>query len=681
MKENDVKYKKLMSPLVIRGHILKNRLEASNSLPHFLQGPEAYPADTVIAHYENKAKSAAIVTCMGINNGTRGKQLPMFVDFGHFPDFDLYDPSCQNYLLQLADAIHYYQSIACMVLFAGPPSQYPLLKYKKKSTKTKADDVYDTLEEKGLINDGPFMDEFTIEEIPAHLAPEQYTGEMLDKVAESLAEQAFLISKLDFDMVTVHMSYRGSLAPMLFSPLTNHRTDEWGGSYENRKRFPLMVLARIRQRVGEKIIIELQWTADESNIGGYGVNDSVQFLNEAKAYVDIVQIRASEVDPAHPTGFNPLETPFVEQAAYIKKNVPGLLVSTIGGNFYPDTCEKIIAEGKADIIGAARAYISNPEYGRLIQMGHGDDIVPCLRCNKCHGRGVDDPFQSVCSVNPVIGLEQKIARMIMPVKRRKRAAIIGGGPAGMRCAMYLQDRGHIPVIYESEDALGGAIRHADHAKFKWPLRDFKDYLIYQIEKRKIDVQLHTAATPEMIREGKYDVVVAAIGAKPVVLPFVGIDKIRPFFAQEAFVYPDRMGKDVVIIGGGDVGVEVGIYLSQKNHHVTVVEMRERLVADTTVMHYLSVLKAVWEAEENFHSVTSAKVTLVSENEVRYRDANEKEYSLKADNIVLCTGMNACCEQAIRFYGCAPEFYMVGDCEQTSTIQHAMRSAFSVANRI
>ena len=95
------KYPHLLSPLVVRGKVFKNRMCASNSLPHFLQGPEPYPADTVIAHYENKAKSAAVVTCMGINNFSRGKQLPMFLDFGHFPDFDLYDTNCQNYLLQL----------------------------------------------------------------------------------------------------------------------------------------------------------------------------------------------------------------------------------------------------------------------------------------------------------------------------------------------------------------------------------------------------------------------------------------------------------------------------------------------------------------------------------------------------------------------------------------------------
>ena len=125
---SEPKFKHLLEPLKIGNYVLKNRMCVSNSLPHFLQGPETYPADTVMAHYENKAKSAAIVTCMGINNFSRDMIVPMEADFTHFPDFDLYNPACQNYLMQMVDAIHYHNSIACMGIFVGPPSGYPLEK-------------------------------------------------------------------------------------------------------------------------------------------------------------------------------------------------------------------------------------------------------------------------------------------------------------------------------------------------------------------------------------------------------------------------------------------------------------------------------------------------------------------------------------------------------------------------
>ena len=167
---SEPKFKHLLEPLKIGNYVLKNRMCVSNSLPHFLQGPETYPADTVMAHYENKAKSAAIVTCMGINNFTHGKQLPMNLDFGHFPDYDLYDTNSQNYLLQLADSIHFYDSIACMGIFVGPPSAYPLM--VPKGQQGKADPFAQT---KSL--DAPPPAEFDLMKIPAHEDPTYYTEE------------------------------------------------------------------------------------------------------------------------------------------------------------------------------------------------------------------------------------------------------------------------------------------------------------------------------------------------------------------------------------------------------------------------------------------------------------------------------------------------------------------------
>ena len=670
---SEPKFKHLLEPLKIGNYVLKNRMCVSNSLPHFLQGPETYPADTVMAHYENKAKSAAIVTCMGINNFTHGKQLPMNLDFGHFPDYDLYDTNSQNYLLQLADSIHFYDSIACMGIFVGPPSAYPLM--VPKGQQGKADPFSQT---KSL--NAPPPAEFDIMKIPAHEDPTYYTEEQFNLIADSYAEQAGILKMLDFDMISIHMCYRANLPAKMFSPITNHRTDKFGGSLENRMRFPLMVLERVRQKVGKNMLIEIQWSADDLE-GGYTLEESAAFLNEAKKYIDIVQLRANEVDHAHPIGFELEETPFLKFGEYMKKNVPGLVIGVIGGFHYPATCDKAIAEGKADIIYAARAYISNNDYGQLVLEGRDDDIVPCLRCNKCHGRGANEPFVSVCSVNPCIGLEQKVARMQVPTKGGKRVAIIGGGPVAMRCAMYLQDRGHIPVIYEKGPQLGGAIIHADYAEFKWPLRDFKNFLIHQMDKRGIEVHLNTEATPEMIKELNYDVVIAATGANPMVLPIPGADPEKLFFAQETFAHPEKLGENVVVIGGGEVGVEIGIYLSRKGHKASVLEMRDRLAADSTAIHYYSMLEEAWEAEPNFTGITGARVAAIKDGAVEYIDKDGNTQSVPADSVVMSAGMRPNKDLALSFYGCAKEFYMIGDCKKAATIQQGMRSAYATAMRI
>lgn len=673
-------YKNLQSPLKIRNYILKNRLAASNSLPHFLQGPESYPADPVIAHFENKAKGAAIVTCMGINNFSRGKQQPMNLDFGHFPDFDLYDTTSQNYLLHLSDALHYYDSIACMGLFIGPPSAYSLMRQKSADN---PDDYLESFRESSD-DETPFAIpkpfEFELEMIPAHEDCTWYDSETLSKIADSYAEQASILKTLDYDMVSIHGCYRANLTARMFSPITNKRTDEWGGSLENRMRFTLMVLERIRQRVGEDFLIELVWSAEDVE-GGYSIDDSVVFLNRAKKYIDIVQLRAPSADLAHPTSFTLKPEPFLHYSEYIKKRVDGLVIGTIGGYQDLDACDKIIAEGKADLIYSARAWISNPAYGQLALEGRGDDVVPCLRCNKCHGRGEKDPFHSVCSVNPIIGLEHKITRMGMPVKTSKRVAVIGGGPAGMRCALYLKERGHTPVIFEASDSLGGVIRHSDFVDFKWTLKKFKDYLIYQVQKHGIEVRLNTRATPEMLKEEQFDAIVTALGANPVKPPIQGLDGEQVFFAEKALMNETALGRNVVIIGGGEVGVETGIYLARKGHKVTVLEMRDKLAADSTLIHYYTIFKEFWEAEPNFTGIVNALVKSVGNGAVYYTDKDGLEQYVTADSVVVSAGMQSLSDEALLFYGAAPEFQMIGDCKKPGTIQSAMRMAYAAASRI
>jgi 2,4-dienoyl-CoA reductase-like NADH-dependent reductase (Old Yellow Enzyme family)/thioredoxin reductase len=667
------KYPHICEPLKIRNFTLKNRLEASNSLPHFLQGPEPYPAESVIAHYANKARSAGIVTCMGINNFTRGKQLPMDMDFGHFPDFDLYDTNCQNYLLQLADNIHYFDSIACMAIFVGPPSAYPLMKPKGQQGHMSMFEQTESL-------NAPPPAEFDLELIPGHDPVESYDEETLEKIATSYAEQAGILQMLGFDMLSIHMCYRANLPAQFFSPLTNHRTDKFGGSLENRMRFPLMCLERVRQKVGKNFLVEIEWSAEDAP-GGFTIEESAAFLNEAKKYIDIVQLRTAEVDPAHPTSFTLEETPFLWYGEYMKKHVPDLVIGVIGGFHYADTCEKALAEGKADLICAGRAYVSNPNYGDLLLAGRGDDIVPCLRCNKCHGRGEHDPFVSVCSVNPMLGLEHRVHQLVQPPVRSKRVAVIGGGPAGMRCALFLKDRGHTPVVYEAEPVLGGQIVHADYADFKWTLKDYKNWLIYQLDKQGIEVRLNTKATPEMIAAENYDAVVVANGAEMLTLPIPGADKDKLVYALEAFAHPEKLGQKVVVIGGGEVGVETALYIAKNGHHTTVVEMRDRLSADSTAIHYYSMFKEAWEAEPNFHGITGVKVARIGDNYVAYTDKDGVEHSIEADTVVMCAGRVPRDKEALSFYGCAPEYYTIGDCKKPASVQQGNRHAWSVANRI
>lgn len=666
------KYSNLLSPLKVRNFVLKNRLEISNSLPHFLQGPESYPADSVITHYANKAKAgAAIVTCMGINNFSRGTRVPMDVDFTHFPDYDLYEPTSQNYLMQLADAIHYHGAIACMGFFVGPPSGYPVqnpdgsLEILRKSPKP----VFG----EGIDQSDAFMAAFAG-------VVDSVTESDMEHIATSYAEQCKILKFLGYDMVSIHLCYRGQIPTQFLSPLTNKRTDKYGGCLENRARFPLMILQRIREAVGNDFLVEILFSGEDPE-GGYTMDEGIQFLKMCEPYVDIVQFRAPEADPNHPTGFNLEETPFLKYAENAKKNGLNMIIACVGGFHYFESCERAVAEGKLDIVSAARSWISNPDYGKLLQEGRDEDLVPCLRCNKCHGRGANDPFVSVCSVNPIIGIEHMLHKLVSDPGPSKRIAIVGGGPAGMKAAMILCDRGHKVTLFEAGSSLGGALRHAAFVDFKWPLRDFNNYLICQVQKRDIDIRLNTCATPDSIKAEGFDVVITALGGVPIIPPIPGIKGKNVVTGVESMMNPDALGKNVVVIGGGEVGVETAMNLAKKGHEATVIEMRGELAPDTTLIHYRSMFQEAWEALDTFHPILNATCTSITEEGVTYKDQGGAEHFVPANSVVVSAGMKPLTDAALAFYGSADAFHMIGDCKKVSTVQQAMRTAFAVANSI
>ena len=655
-------YPMLLSPLKIRNFTLKNRMESSNSQPHFHQGPEKYPAENTFAHYIRRAKDgAAIVTVSAINDIFGMPELPASFDIAHFPHYDLYDAQCQNYIAQFFDAIHYYDSLVSVGIFSSA-SMYPY--FHEDGTMELVDAGCKEDKSELIMEDGVVTDAITVE--------------TMEKVAASFAQQSLQLKKLGCDMVTIHMCYRGQLLGQFISPRTNLRSDEYGGDMEGRGKFPLMVFKAIRDAVGNDFLIEVEVSGEES--GGNTFEEMISFLKKAEKYIDIIQVRCGEPSPSMPTNFYLEKNPTLYQAERLKKAGLNLVVCTVGGYLDPETSEQVLREGKADMIGMARAFISNPNYGELVYNGLAGDIVPCLRCNKCHGRGPADVMLSTCSVNPEFGIEQWKPMLGESVEEKKNIAVIGGGPAGMRTAMYLHDRGHTVTLYEKEATLGGLIRHADNVDFKWTLKDYKDYLIAQIAKRGITVHLNTPAAPEMLGDG-YDAVIAAVGAEPVRPPVPGADGENVIFAVDALMDCSKVGQNVVVIGGGEVGVETGMYLAKQGKKVTVLEMREKIAADATFMHYLDQFQAAWEAIPTFSAVVNARATNISAEGVSYLDKDGNMHTLPADTVVLSAGMKAKRDEALSFYGCGKRFYMVGDCRKPSTIQVVNRSAYATASVI
>ncbi len=642
------RYPHLTSPLVLGGKVIKNRMYAAPSMPDLGQGTEPYPTAAMIQQYAKKAQNgASIVTISGFSP----HKVPAD-ETERFPHFDLHDFGTQNYLSQLSESVHMFGSLISGMPGCGIPEGY---------------DVVGGIES------------FSVEGDNSQGAQgKEISYEQMDQLADEYAEQAAIFQDCGFDMVFLHCAYRYHLPARFLSSLTNTRTDEFGGDIAHRAKFLFMICDRIKRRCGKNFLIEASVSAFEPE-GGNTLEEMAEFARLAEGHLDIIQVRAGEIDPSHVIGFEPEHTPYLYCAEALKKSGTNVRIAAINGFHYPEDAENALAEGKADLIAMARSWICDPEYGEKVYEGRGEDIVPCLRCNKCHISSWKDPYVSVCSVNPRWGLDDKMDMLIQPPGAPKKVAVIGGGPAGMEAAFTAAKRGHAVTLFEKADRLGGLMNHSEHVDFKWTMREYRDYMVTRIKRAKVAVCLNTEANVEMIREGGFEEVIVAIGGEPIVPPIAGIDQTDFFFALDAFYHPEKLDREVVIIGGGEIGVEAGIYLARCGHEVTVIEMNARLAEDATPVHYRVMFRDVWMHQKGFHSVVRAKCTKMERGKVTYLDADGAEHMLHAGSIVIAAGMRPRTEDVLPFFGTGCRTAVVGDCRAVANIQKATRAAYVAAS--
>lgn len=636
------------------GVVLKSRLESAPSGLHFMQGPEPYPNDAAILHYAKRAENgAALVAISGLMANKNYNK-------GHDRSYDLSDGHNHHYLALMSEAIHGYDS---RVLARTDINQFIDRKY----------DVSTGIATPWVVGDGSFPRYDCIE------AP----MDVIMRAAEQYVEMMYSLKRdCGFDGAWMHMAYRHTFLARMLSPLTNKREDEFAGSaLESRAKFPILLAKMIKDRCGKDFIIEGSISGHDplDQPGGNTLADMAKFVHMAEGAFDIIQVKGPWIDESHPIQFHE-ETPWLYMAEELKKSDPKVAIMTIGGNFRPEVCENILKEGKADLLGMARAFISNYNYGALVRDGRSDDIVPCLRCNKCHKSSMADPWVSVCSVNPVIGMEQIVDKLIAPKSAPKKVAVIGGGPAGMKAALVAVERGHDVTLFEKTGRLGGQILVTENVDFKWTLQNLRKYLVRQIEKSTVRVVFNCAPEPEQLQAEGYEVVMAAVGAEPAIPPIPGADKPFVMDGHSAYHRLDEIGQQVVIVGGGEIGVETGIYLGRMGKQVTVLEMRDMLAADSTPVHYYKMFRDEWEKLDNFKGICKATVKRIEDDGVVYIDAEGQEHTVPVDTVIIAAGTRSKTEEALKYSGISKYFYMVGDCRKASNIQKCMRSAFLAANQ-
>ena len=642
-------YPHLLSPLRIGNVVLKNHLIAGPSKPHFIMGPENYPGPGLIKHYANKAKAgAALVIANGAVDLEYERGIPSY-------KFDVYDKQGQSYLGQLTEAVHFYGSkVAFHALFNAP-------------------DGYDC--------SAGILSHKTVGDDSVAVEGKEMPEEMIEELIQGYVRYAKALQSQAIDGLMIHMAYQHSTLSRFLSPLTNHRTDKWGGSYENRTRLAYRIFDEIREAVGPDFLLEASISFADPEPGGWTMEDTIRFAQDMEGRLDLLQVRAEEIDPCHPTGFDPRPMPFQEYAAQVKAANPKCLIEGIAGYFDPDLSEAALAEGKVDVITMARGFISNPNYVQLVSDGRKEDLVPCIRCNKCHVPYFGAPQMSVCSVNPIWGMEHIYPDLPTKPDRIKKVAVIGGGPGGMKAALTCAERGHNVTLYEKTDSLGGELKYTDLPDFKWPVKKFKDYLIRQINKSKVKVLLNTEVTREMLDKEYYDTVLCAIGGHPVFADIPGIHSDQVVTPQYAYFHEKKLANEVVVIGSGESGVECGLYLAKQGHKVTVLCRRDMLAPTAFRVHFYTLFMDALEKEPNFNYLLKVHTTSVEKDRVIYHDENGVEHAITCGSVVAATGHKPNLDEAMELSTAGSEFYMIGDVKQVGSIQTTMRSAWTIANTI
>ena len=500
-------------------------------------------------------------------------------------------------------------------------------------------------------------------------------AEELPEIAEKFAEACVDAKRLGFDMVMLHFAH-GWLPTEFLSPAWNHRTDEYGGSYENRSKFPLMILKAVRKAVGPDYPIDMRFSVKEWVENELNWEETLRFLKDAEPYIDMINLSCG-VDIERKANIRMISHALmprlgnIDAAKAIKEQV-SIPVAVVGGIFTPEEAERIIAEGYADMVMIGRSLVADPFWIKKAYEGRAEDIKPCLRCGYC-SKWTTGRSNWGCSVNPLYLRDGWLDYEIKKDENRRRFVIVGGGVAGMNAALAAHERGEEVILIEKSDCLGGVLEFTDHANHKEDLRRYKNYLIRQVNKKDIDVRLNTTATPEYISELKPDVLLIAIGAKAMAPRIEGIE--QAIGALDAYHRLGQLGNEVVIIGGGTVGCELALEITDKDHHVTILEATDTLHKQDNQALDLA-MDELLNKEDNITIRKQAFVSAIDEKNVVLADGTKIPYS----TVISATGFRPDYDAVEAFYGITPKTFVLGDCIRSAKIKEAVESAyFTVLN--
>lgn len=648
------KYPYLFSPFKLKNVTFRNRIFAT---PTGLTWPDEYscvPGHSTVLFYEKKARGGAASVTLGETAVNR-------VDCVRRPNADQILPDFERLILpkknwvKITDAIKRHGAVPSIQLSHGGQFSEPFFIGGRNPI-------------------GP--NGFTKENGTVVRAMEE---DDIVRIANDFGETAWHAKDAGFQKVMVHGGH-GWLLGQFLSPAINRRTDRFGGSPENRARFPMMVLDAIRQRVGDDFLIELRISGDEHQPGGWPIEEAIAFVKMVEDKIDLLHISAGDYHNSDHYVFPTIYQPHgcnVHVAEAMKKAGVKVPLVTVGAMSDPREMERLVAAGITDFVAVGRALLADSDLPKKAFSGHEDDIRPCLRCSNCIGGLYDGLYQ--CDVNPLAGNE--IYTVKMPeVGIKKRVLIVGGGPGGMTAAITAAERGHEVTLVEKSDVLGGTLKFTDVDSHKQDLRNYKNYLIHQVHKHAIDVRLNTEASLELLTALNPQAIIVASGAKATILKAKGADSENVFHATTVYETPDVIGDKVVMIGGGLMGCEVALHLAESGKHVTILELKNQLAPDSNIVHKAALYEMIEKMNDRVLAVTNAKVIEVAQNGVTYLDQNGNEQLVTCDTVLYAIGMtpNDAIVEELRLWPDWESFIPIGDCTGASIVRKAIHGGYFAA---
>ena len=514
----------------------------------------------------------------------------------------------------------------------------------------------------------------------AYPTPRALTRGEIFEFIEKWAEGAFRAKVSGFDGVNLHMAH-GTLMTSFISPLLNIREDDFGGTLENRMRFPTGIVRRIKELCGTDFPVDVRFSVDEFKEGGVTIKDSpliAQKFQEAGA--DSINMSSAFYDNLHKSNDIMRNEEgwkrYMWQA--VTKEIKGPTIAC-GGLRHPEFCEKVLAEGDADFVGLGRPLLADPEWPIKAAEGRVEDIRHCISCMVCL-QHVFATGANRCALNPDWGRGRDFTEL-KPPSKTKKIMVVGTGPAGMEAARIAAMRGHDVTLYGKEKQMGGQLIFAAEPPGKKKMLWFRDYEETQLKKLEVNIQLGTEVTPEFVEKESPDVVVLATGAEPAIPDIEGIGGENVVTAVDVLAGKVELSNQrIVIAGGGMIGAEVGEFLLDRGNKVVIVEMLPTIAGDMDPLNRQGLMEALEGREIVF--MTNKEIMEFTDKGVSVTDKKSDEKQLiEGDTVVLALGSKSVSNLSDYLKDNVAELYTVGDCNKPRRLEEAIYEGSLVARRI